>query len=227
MGYDYALGDRPFYRDLGALPRRPAEFFPLARKHTPAERLNAAVRLVTYVSVALWAYTRRTKFLAWGLALVVLASCLFGLGGGGGGDGPSAFSSTGATAGSGSSRGRSGQAARCTRSTRANPFGNRLPFDDPRRAPACTGDWAEKRLNFERGVPRSAYDVYNATDLPDRFHTMPVTTGVADMDAFRAFAYGDFINTPSCKEDTRYCTRGLEARETAVPYETPGRGFPS
>ncbi len=70
--------DEPWYRDVRTLWRRPLEFFP-TRDQSHGERLNSMVRLTLYCSLALLAYSRKAKYAALGVLIVVLASVAFAM----------------------------------------------------------------------------------------------------------------------------------------------------
>lgn len=205
-----------WYRDLNVLLERWYEFFPRAHQDD-AERVNAAVRLMLYVSLAVWLYNRDARYLAVALAGIALASVAFEARTG-------RRSRRGATCGSrrgascGSRRRRCRRTretcgpsptlpassqplteepfadpppAACVRSTPDNPFANFLPADDPGRPPACSYDSMEGeiRANFNRGLFRNAYDVYERENSQRQFTIMPVTTAAADVGAFAEFCY--------------------------------------
>lgn len=194
-------GDAPWYGDAGVLTRRPADFYPLGARHTPAERLNAFVRLVFYVCLALWAWTGKHAYALGGLLAVLATSCAAAVAGG------PMLSRGGASAfrASDNAKLRGGGAKRCTRTTRDNPFGNMLPYDRMDRPAACPFT-PEVTTNFMRGVPRDAYDDLYNDGGANRFHTMPVTTATSDLGAFRRFAF-EGAGRATCKEDTRMCSR--------------------
>ena len=94
------------------------------------------------------------------------------------------------------------------RSTPDNPFANFLLGDDPARPPACAYDDMkdEIRTNFNRGLYRSLYDVYERQNGQLLFNTAPVTTAIPDAKSFAEFCYGSMAR-PTCKEDTAACAR--------------------
>jgi len=188
-------GDPAWYQDLGVLWARPAEVVPSAQ-HTREERLNAAVRLTVYASAATAAAQGALAPLLVGCACVAAVT-------GAHAAAASAPPSAGAAA-----RGRAARAQpACVRSTPDNPFANMLLTDDPARGPACAyDDMAEEvRANFNRGLPRNMYDVFERENSQRQFYTMPVTTAAADTRAFAEFAYGPRMR-PGCKEDPSRCT---------------------
>ena len=98
----------------------------------------------------------------------------------------------------------------CTKSTPDNPFANVLLSDladDPARPPACKfdahSDLIEK--NFNMGLVRNEYDVFDKESGMRQFMTMPVTTATADTVAFAHYCYGN-AGRPTCKEDPSRCT---------------------
>lgn len=99
---------------------------------------------------------------------------------------------------------------KCTLSTPDNPFANMLLSDladRPGRAPACKyDDQADLiRQNFNRGLVRNAYDVYEKENSQRQWMTMPVTTSTPDTVAFAHFCYGN-AGRKTCKEDPSKCT---------------------
>jgi hypothetical protein len=193
--------DPVWYEDVGVLPRRPRQFWPSADQ-SPAERVNSLVRLLCYASAALYAYTRRARWPALGLAAAALVSLAYAgppggcARGGARGGGPGGGCSRGAAAGG------------CTRSTPDNPFANALVGDDPRRPAACKYDdhADEIRRNFNRGLVRNAYDVYEKENSQRQWMTNPVTTTIPDTMAFARFCYGGAAGRKTCKEDPAACT---------------------
>jgi hypothetical protein len=216
--------DLAWYQDLGVLPRRPNEFWP-TRDHSAEERLNALVRLVAYASAASFMYRVQFKFVAFGMAAILVLSVVHArgharwqgfapsiAGGRGACRGPAECRV--ATGGAASSRGGSRSAQRlpsaCTRSTRDNPFANMLLSDlarNPGRPPACKYDEHASliRKNFNAGLVRNAFDIYEKENSQRQFMTMPVTTAAPDTVAFAQFCYGN-AGRPTCKEDPSRCT---------------------
>ena len=222
--------DGPWFRDAGALVRRPLEFWP-SRDQTPEERLNSLVRFLAYVSVAVYAYSRRPKWLLFGLGAATVVSLAYSVD-----DHPATTdrrkhrpwlarmaapddaqrSSTtrrgsGGRGGAGSGGGASGGGralgpARCTLSSPENPFANVLVGGDPSRPPACKYDEHKHliRRNFNAGLVRDAFDIYERQNNQRQWMTMPVTTSAPDTVAFANFCYGS--GRPTCKEDTTRCT---------------------
>jgi hypothetical protein len=218
--------DAVWYRDLGVLSRRPAEFWP-SRDHSPEERLNSLVRLVAYASLAVFLYRRNYKYVAFGMAAVTALSLVHARGGGrrrarGGGARGGDAALTALDGGGGARRGavgnlkaRSVQRRRraCTLSTPDNPFANMLVSDlatNPGRPPACKYDDHADLIakNFNRGLVRNAYDIYDKENSQRQFMTMPVTTSAPDTVAFAQFCYGN-AGRSTCKEDPTRCTGAL------------------
>lgn len=194
--------DEAWYRDVRVLFRRPGEFFP-GRDQSPEERLNSLVRLIAYCSLAAWAWSRKPRYLGFGLAAAAAVSLAFR--GPGGARAPAVVErepTVGGVRVRGVGRGR----PRCTPSTPDNPFANMLLTDDPTRAPACKyDDQAELvRTNFNRGLVRNSYDLYEKENNQSRWTTNPVTTGAPDVAAFVNFCYGGMRQT--CKESPAKCT---------------------
>lgn len=99
---------------------------------------------------------------------------------------------------------------RCKLSTPNNPFANMLLSDlatDPGRPRACAYDKHADLIkkNFNRGLVRNLYDVYDKENSQRQFMTMPVTTSAADVSAFARYCYGG-LGRKTCKEDTTKCT---------------------
>ena len=211
--------DTAWYRDLTVLARRPVEFWP-NQVQTEDERLNSLVRLLAYVTLAVYMYRRDLKFLSFGVGAVAFLSLVHRFG-----NGPSRCAGTGAAAATVSKRSaacgrRSGREATrtppeatCTRSTPNNPFANLLVSDlatNPGRAPACNYDAHKDEIerNFNKGLVRNMYDVYDKENSQRQFMTMPVTTAAPDTAAFARFAYGN-VGRTTCKEDPSRCTGRL------------------
>lgn len=216
----YGGSDTAWYRDPTVLARRPDEFWP-RRTQPDDERLNSLVRLLAYVSVAVYMYRRDLKFLSFGVGAVAFLSLVHRFGGAPGG--------ARRPLGRGSSSGaasckpcRPGSAAQpppggpgpvCTKSTPNNPFANMLVGDlatNPGRPAACSYDDHKEEIeqNFNRGLVRNAYDVYDKENSQRQFMTMPVTTAAPNTTAFARFAYGT-VGRTTCKEDPSRCTGRL------------------
>lgn len=219
--------DAVWYDDVRVLLRRPDEFWP-AVDQSPEERLNSMVRLLLYAGLAVYAYGRNPNHLVFALASVVLVSLAYrgateercgepGTRGRG-----CARPLAGARAGalgiaaddySHADRVPPKQQPRrlaCTRSTPDNPFANFLVADlarDPGRPAACRYDEHKHEIetNFNRGLVRNAYDLYDKENSQRQFMTMPVTTSAPDTIAFAQFAYGG-AGRRTCKEDPTRCT---------------------
>lgn len=204
------MSDTAWYNDVAVLSRRPDEFWP-APSQTDDERLNALVRLVAYVTLAVLLFRYDLKFLSFGVAAVVALSLVHHWGAG--------ASCTmrrlqrcprpaiGSAASSGDEAKPRAPAQACTLSTPTNPFANRLVGDVATRPPACKYD-AQKNLietNFNRGLVRNMYDIYDKENSQRQFITMPVTTSAPDTIAFAQFAYGT-AGRATCKENPVKCT---------------------
>lgn len=197
--------DDAWYNDIGVLARRPDEFWPTG-EHTAEERLNALVRLVAYTSLGVFLYRTQAKFVAFGLGAVLLLSMVHMR------DRrqPRADGGAGKPVWRKAQSGPRGKAPACTLSTPNNPFANMLVSDlatNPGRPPACKyddqADLIEK--NFNQGLVRNMYDVYDRENSRRQFMTMPVTTASADTIAFAQFCYGN-AGRSTCKEDPKRCT---------------------
>ena len=98
----------------------------------------------------------------------------------------------------------------CTLSTPDNPFANVLLTDladRPNRPPACKYDDQKDliRDNFNRGLVRNVYDVYEKENSQRQWMINPVTTSTPDTVAFAQFCYGN-AGRKTCKEDPSKCT---------------------
>lgn len=206
------MSDTAWYNDVAVLARRPDEFWP-SRQQSDHERLNSLVRLVAYATLAVYLYRRNFKYLSFGLGAIAFLSLVHRFGGQAPRRGPAlrvarppaVRVSCGMAPG-----GRCAVAAApaCTRSTPDNPFGNVLlsELSTPGRPPACNYDAhsAEIQRNFNRGLVRNVYDIYDKENSQRQFMTMPVTTTTADTIAFARFAYGG-QGRPTCKESPGRC----------------------
>lgn len=207
--------DRAWYDDIRALPRRPDEFWPRAA-HSSEERLNSIIRLIVYVTLGVSLYRGDVRYVTFGALAVTLVSLAHS----------SVFRSTRrhrraadesfeeeAHPAMGGIRKRSSQkpsALACTASTPRNPFANMLLTDladDPGRPPACKYDDHKHLIhqNFNKGLVRNAYDVYDKENSQRQWMTMPVTTSAPDTIAFAQFCYGN-AGRKTCKEDPSRCT---------------------
>lgn len=216
--------DRAWYNDVRALVRRPEEFWP-SLTHTPEERLNSIVRLLAYVTLGVSLHRRDTKYVPFGvLAIAVVSFAHLGAFGGRpgagwaagrascGGQGRKSGGEVVCPAMGGIRRGSPQKPSQlaCTLSTPNNPFANMLLSDlatNPGRPPACKYDQHKDliRHNFNRGLVRNAYDIYEKENSQRQWMTMPVTTSAPDTIAFAQFCYGN-AGRPTCKEDPSRCT---------------------
>ena len=206
--------DAVWYEDVRVLPKRAAEFFP-ARDQSASERVNALVRLILYASLAVLLYTRQPGYIAFGLLVVSILSvayhqrkkrvqrctksgtCTWE------DDTESRKPARGGVSPDHAQR----APVECTRSSSNNPFANMLLTDDPLKPPACKYDEHKSDIetNFNRGLVRDVFDVYDKNNSQRQFITMPVTNGVPDTVAFANFCYGHAA-PPTCKEDSSMCT---------------------
>lgn len=225
--------DPVWYADVRILPRRPLEFFP-SRDQSPEERVNSIVRLLAYVTTAMFVYRRRTGYLLFGLACIALVSlsfvngrrCTRQPGGQGGQGGRRQHCSAGSDDAGGGADDEERRPAvfggvrvphttrtrpECVLSTPENPFANFLLTDDPSRPPACKYDEQSAliRKNFNRGLVRNAYDVYEKENSQRQYVTNPVTTSIPDTVAFAHFCFGRAAGRQTCKEDPTQCTGAL------------------
>lgn len=208
------MRDSVWYEDARVLLRRPSEFWP-AIDQTPDERLNSMVRLIAYCAIAIYAYRRNHRYLAFALGAITLLSLAHkGVAGTAterrcGAPGTRAMGCAAPIAGMRRAHVQPKDTA-CTRSSPDNPFGNFLVGDylsAPGRPPACKYDQHKQDIqhNFNRGLVRNAYDIYDKENSQRQFVTMPVTTSTADTIAFAQFAYGA-MGKPTCKEDPSRCS---------------------
>lgn len=200
-----ALYDPPWYQDVKVLAARPTEFFPTARQ-TSAERLNAAVRLIAYVSLAVFLVNARSKYLllgATGIGVVSLAHKFKTSMGRG-----DAFFDPDDPLRPRTSVAR--ETPRCTRPTPENPFMNPTLGEfvkDPNRPPACRYEDVEQEIweNFDRGQFKDLEDVYDKDHGRRRFGIVPTNSFVPDTKAFREYLYGSHFDAVKCKENTSRC----------------------
>lgn len=192
--------DRVWYQDVRAITRRPAEFFP-SRFQTPEERVNSIVRLLLYVTVGVYLYRRQAKYLVFGLAAIAAVSVAYK-----GGSGDPTVRRRASVAGVRVDSVLPAQRA-CTLSTPNNPYANMLLTDDPARPPACKYDDQQDliRDNFNRGLVRNMYDIYEKENSQRQWMINPVTTSTPDTVAFAQFCYGN-AGRRTCKEDPTKCT---------------------
>ena len=172
-------GDPLWLDDVHVLAARWQEFFPAAGQ-TPAERVNALVRLIAYASLAAFAWNRQARTLVVGgavIAVVTLAAR---------GREPYPWSAAVST----SDAAPDG----CTRPTRDNPFANELVTDIGKNRPAaCPYDSVkgDVRERFNDGLFRDALDVYEVGNSQRQFYTMPTSGGIPD-----TAAWHDDLNRP-------------------------------
>ncbi len=205
--------DPVWYEDIRVIPRGWNAFWPRASM-TVEERTNAIVRLLLYVTIAVYAYNRDIRVVGVGIAAIAATSLFhrrspsvpvsaYGT--------TAADSSTGATLGTLSSIGGpnaptvapAGRVA-CRRSTPTNPFANYLlgePGDVP---PACPYDEHKDaiRENFNKDLYMDSTDLWEKHNSQRQFFSMPY----AKMPDTKAF--GEFLAAPhrTCKEDPSVCT---------------------
>lgn len=208
------MSDSAWYADVAVLARRPDEFWPTAHQ-SEDERLNSLIRLVAYVSLGVYMYRRDHKFLSFGLGAAAFLSLVhrFGVSSrrcgrlSSGPCPPRPPTPPAPTDGRVASKQQIANRPSCTMSTPNNPFANALLTDDPGRPPACRYDEHSAAIwrNFNRGLARNAYDVYDKENSQRQFMTNPVTTSAPDTNAFARFAYGS-SGRNTCKETPSRCT---------------------
>ena len=205
--------DAVWYEDLRAIPRTWHAFWPRASM-TVEERTNAIVRLLLYVTIAVYAYNRDIRVVGAGIAAIAVTSVLhrrspdvpvtaYGT--------TAVDSTMGATLGTLSSVGgpdaptpAPATQRACRRSTPANPFANHL-LGDPGDAPAaCPYDEHKDAIrdNFNKDLFRDSTDLWEKHNSQRQFFSMPY----AKMPDTKAFA--EFLSAPhrTCKEDPTVCT---------------------
>lgn len=119
-------------------------------------------------------------------------------------------SAAGGSAAGGPAAARGRGSHKCQLSTPENPFANMLLSDlatRPDRPKACPYDQHAHLIerNFNLGLVRNVYDVYDKENSQRQFMTMPVTTSAPDVAAFARYCYGGY-GKKTCKEDTSKCT---------------------
>lgn len=184
--------DPVWYDDIGILPKKWGEFFPRAAMSTE-ERTNAFVRLILYVTLALYLYNRDARGVVFGALLTLVVSTLhrrtiepFA---------PAIPAETGARTGTS-----------CKKSTPQNPFANYLLTDNPDDPAACAYDDHKDliRENFNRNLFRDPEDLYEKQNSQRQFFSMPHGK-VPDTKAFAEFLSGG-MSRRVCKEDPTACT---------------------
>lgn len=208
--------DRPWYDDISVIPRAWYEFFPRASM-TVEERTNALVRLILYVTTAVYVYNRDPRGVALGFAAILVVSLMhrrspdlppmtaYGTTTSAPVNAPlGSLMSVGGQEPTSTPLPVAGEAA-CARSTPDNPFANHLLTDPADRPPACPYDDHKDaiRSNFNRNLFRNPEDVYERQNSQRQFFSMPY----AKMPDTKAFA--EFLTAPktgSCKENPALCT---------------------
>lgn len=187
--------DPVWFDDIRVLPHRSMEFFPRASMNT-AERTNALVRLLFYVTCAVYLYNRDARFVIFGAVAIGLVSFLHK------DDSLSGYETYDALSGL-ALKDKKG----CKKSSPTNPFGNFLVGDDPNDPPACSYDAQrdEIRANFNRNLFRSSEDLWERQNSQRQFYTMPNTRSIPDTKAFAEFLSGG-SSRPTCKSDPSACT---------------------
>lgn len=179
--------DKIWYDDVFALPRRPLEFFP-TRGQSPAEQVNALVRLIAYVTIALMIYRGSSQVVFLGLAAIIVITMAY--------------------RGRGKIAGLNNLAPqKCRPSTRDNPFGNTLVNEygkDPMPDPPCAYDDIKEEVekNFNYGLMRNVEDWANKENGQRQFYQHPTGGNPPDTKAFAEFLYG---NAKNCKSDSAQC----------------------
>lgn len=175
--------DRIWYKDIFVLTKRPLEFFP-TKSQSPAERLNALVRLLVYITLVLFAYTQNIRTVMIGLAAIATITLVH--------------------------RGRGNNAGfpndTCRHPTKDNPFANTLvtEYGKPRPPPPCEYDDVKEEIvkNFNDGLFRDVEDVYDKQNSQRQFYTHPTGGNPPDTHAFSEFLYS---NSRNCKTNSAQC----------------------
>lgn len=193
---------KPWFQDVGALAREPTVFFP-ARHHTPAQQLNALVRLVLYATTGMFLYNQSSKVLYLGLAIVAVLSLAYV------GNGGTVQLTQLMMQDRNSSVTQSPSKNVCRRTTPRNPFKNTLvsEYQTPLALqPLCQDDDPKDiKQNFETGLFKNIEDIYDKENSQRQYFTMP-DGGVPDVKAFRDFVYGGLGRKQTCKESPQACT---------------------
>ena len=182
--------DPVWYDDVSILFKRWSQFFPRASM-SASERTNASVRLIVYVTVALYLYNRDGRGLLLGFVAAAIVSILHprhGI------DSIDSYTDPSVVS------------VPCKKSTPENPFGNFLLTDNPDDPPGCDSETQQDliRENFNRNLYRNTEDLWERQNSQRQFYTMP-TAKVPDTKAFGEFLSGGF-SRPGCKEDPSVCT---------------------
>jgi hypothetical protein len=177
------ISDKIWYQDIFVLGRRPLEFFPVKTQST-SEHLNALVRLIIYVTLALFLYTRSFKTILLGLAAIGTITLVY--------------------TGRGNIAGLSTRD--CRRSTKNNPFANRLVTEYGKELPPPPCDYDEVKeeieKNFNDGLFQDVEDVFERQNSQRQFYTHPTGGNPPDTHAFAEFLYS---NSKNCKTNSAQC----------------------
>lgn len=203
--YMDSTGEDPiWYDNPKVLAARWSTFFP-SPSMSLAERANAYVRLILYVTAALYLYRRDSRYIVFGVGLVVLVTALY----------MTPTTSIGRSSSrtverltASSPQPASASRKPCRKSTPENPFANHLLTDDPLAPPACPYDEHAEliRENFNKGLFRNVEDIWERQNSQRQFYTMPNTEKIPDTKAFAEFLSGNLTTRKTCKEDTTVCT---------------------
>jgi hypothetical protein len=182
--------DPIWYDDVRVLPKKWASFFPKASM-TTEERTNAFVRLILYVTIALYVYNRDPRGLVFGPVLAIVVTILH----------QKTIEPFYAPA-----LPSSPSTPQCKKSTPGNPFANYLLTDNPDDPPACAYDDHKDliRENFNRNLFRNPEDLYEKQNSQRQFFSMPHGK-IPDTKAFAEFLSGG-SSRKVCKEDPTACT---------------------
>lgn len=177
--------ERVWFQNVRDLFRYPSRFWP-TRDQSPGGQVNAIVRFIVYVTLALYIYNRDDKVIYFALALVIVASLAY----------------------NGKPGGRLSTIAptRCKRPTKNNPFMNTLVGEYGNiNDPPCDYEDVKEDVSkhFNHGLPRDIEDVYEKQNSQREFLSMPNGGLPPDSRQFAEFLYGGMR---SCKTFPSQCT---------------------
>ena len=185
--------DPVWYDDVSVLARRWHQFFPRASM-SYEERTNALVRLILYITMAVYLYNRDGRVVVFGFVALGVVSALhrppitkepFG---------PALPIVT------------SAPSTQCKKSSAENPFANYLLTDDANDPPACQYDDHKDQIreNFNRNLFRNPEDLWERQNSQRQFFSLPYAKN-PDTKAFGEFLSGG-SSRKICKTDPTACT---------------------
>lgn len=185
----HTRSDPIWYENMFILTKRPTEFFPI-RGQSPAEQVNALVRLIAYISVAVYIYNGDARTLALGAVGILVLTLVY--------------------------RGRGGRLAGldntsgavCRQSTKENPFANLLvtEYGKPLPPKPCAYEDMKDDIqkNFNDGLPRNLEDWMERENSQREFLTVPNGGHPPDTRAFAEFLS---IGMRNCKSEPSQCMK--------------------